>query len=176
LEEIQDRQIGRTELEIIDACQSYVDAQLEYFSLDRQGDGYLQFALRINSTTGKYDGLYWSTANGEDDSPIGPFAAQAAVTEIAESDAAPLSGYYAKILTAQGESAVGGARSYLMNGRMLGGFALVAWPAEYGVTGNATFIVNQLGTVYQKDLGADTDKIARSIEEFNPDNTWKIVE
>ena len=176
LEEIQDRQIGRNELEIIDACQSYVDAQLEYFSLDRQGDGYLQFALRINSTTGKYDGLYWSTANGEDDSPIGPFAAQAAVTEIAESDAAPLSGYYAKILTAQGESAVGGARSYLMNGRMLGGFALVAWPAEYGVTGNATFIVNQLGTVYQKDLGADTDKIARSIEEFNPDNTWKIVE
>ena len=176
LEEIQDRHVGRNELEIIDACQSYVDAQLEYFSLDRQGDGYLQFAQKINSTPGKFDGLYWSTASGEDVSPFGPFAAQAAATEVDAAVAVPFSGYYAKILTAQGDSAAGGARSYLVNGRMLAGFALVAWPAEYGVTGHSTFIVNQLGTVYQKDLGADTDKIARAMDVFNPDNTWKIVE
>ena len=174
LEEILDRQFGRNELDIIEACQSYVDAQLEYFSLDRQGDGYLQFAQKFNSTTGKSDGLYWSNASGEDVSPIGPFAAEAAATEI--SGAVPFSGYFAKIVTAQGDSAEGGARSYLVNGRMLAGFALVAWPATYGVTGHSTFIVNQLGTVYQKDLGDDTDKIARAMDLFNPDNTWKKVE
>ena len=176
LKEIQDRQFGRNELGIIEACQAYVDAQLEYFSLDRQGDGYLQFAQKINSAPGKSDGLYWSTANGEDISPIGPFAAEAAAAEMGEAGAIPFSGYYAKILTAQGDSAVGGKRSYVVNGRMLAGFALVAWPAEYGITGNSTFIVNHLGTVYQKDLGDDTDKIARAMDVFNPDSTWKKVE
>lgn len=177
LEEIKDREIGRNELAAIAACETYGDVQLEYFSSDRQGDGYLQFAQKINSTPGKFDGLYWSNANGEDMSPIGPFVAQAAAAETGPAGAAvPLSGYYFKILTAQGDAAVGGARSYLVNGRMLAGFALVAWPAEYGVTGTSTFLVNQQGIVYQKDLGADSAKIARAIDQFNPDSTWQKVE
>ena len=121
----------------------------------------MQFAQRINSTAGKFDGLYWSNANGEDVSPVGPFAAQAAGTETNHSGKRiPLYGYYFKILTAQGGAAVGGARSYLVDGRMIAGFALVAWPAEYGVTGGSTFMVNQLGIVYEKDLGSDTEQRA----------------
>ncbi len=177
LQEIQDRQIGRNELGAIAACQAYVDVQLEYFSQDRQGEGYLQFAQKINSTPGKFDGLYWSDANGEDVSPIGPFAAQAAWAETDPSgERVPLSGYYFKILTAQGDAAAGGARSYLENGRMITGFALVAWPAEYRVTGVSTFLVNQLGVVYQKDLGPETAQVASALNQFNPDTTWAKVE
>ena len=173
VQEIQDREIGRNELAAVVICRAYVDVQMEYFSADPQESGYLQFAQYINSTPGKFDGLYWSNANGEDVSPIGPFAAQAAATEKNLSgDAIPIYGYYLKILTAQGEAALGGARSYVENGRMSNGYALVAWPAEYGATGVATFIVNHLGVVYQKDLGADTDQIARAMNEFNPDSTW----
>jgi len=177
LEEIQDREIGRNELTAIDACSVYVDAQLEYFSSDRQGDGYLQFAQKINSAAGKVDGLYWSNASGEDISPIGPFGAEAAGTESGPSGkAVPLSGYFFKVLTAQGEAAVGGERSYLVNGRMISGFALVAWPAEYKASGVSTFIVNQQGIIYQKDLGSETDKIAREMNQFNPDSTWTKAE
>jgi hypothetical protein len=177
LQEIQDRQIGRNELASIAACQAYVDAQLDYFSQTRQEDGYLQFAQKIRSAPGKFDGLYWSNANGEDVSPIGPFAAQAAGVELkASEEQVPLSGYYFKILTAQGDSAVGGARSYLVDGRMIAGFALVAWPAEYRVTGVTTMIVNQLGVVYQRDLGPDTAQIARAMNQFNPDHPWRKVE
>jgi hypothetical protein len=174
LEEITNRQVGRNEFGAIEACHAYVDVQLEYFRAARDGDGYLQFAQKINSTPGKFDGLYWSNANGEDVSPIGPFAAQAAWTETNSSGkAVPLSGYYFKILTAQGEAAAGGARSYLVDGRMLAGFALVAWPAEYGITGGSTFMVNQLGTIYEKDLGPETERIAPAMTQFNPDSTWK---
>ena len=177
LEEIRDRQIGRNELEVIETCQGYIDAQLEYFLVDRHGDGYLQFAQKINSTPGKFDGLYWSNARGEEESPIGPFAAQAAGAEaIASGESVPLFGYYFKILTAQGGAAVGGARSYLVDGRMIAGFALVAWPAEYGVTGVSTFMVNQLGIVYQKDLGPDTGQAARAMDRFSPDSTWTKAE
>jgi hypothetical protein len=175
--EIQNRQIGRNELAAISASQAYVDAQLEYHSSDRQGDGYLQFAQRVNSNPEKFDGLYWSTANGEDVSPIGPFAAQAAATEANYSgEVVPHSGYYLKILTAQGAAATGGARSYLVDGRMIAGFGLVAWPADYKVSGVSTFIVNQLGVVYQKDLGPGTITIAHDLTEFNPDSTWTKVE
>lgn len=177
VEEIKDREIGRNELAAVEACEAYVDVQLDYFSADRQGDGYLQFAQKINSTPGKYDGLYWSNANGEDVSPLGPFAAEAAGAETPLSgNAVPLVGYFFKILTAQGGAAAGGARSYLVNGRMLAGFALVAWPAEYGVTGVSTFLVNQQGIVYQKDLGPDTERLARAMTEFNPDSTWTKTE
>ena len=176
MEEIKDRQIGRNELAVIEACEAFVDVQLEYFSADRQGDGYLQFAQKVNSTPGKFDGLYWSNANGEDLSPLGPFAAQAAAAETSPSDTVPLAGYYFKILTAQGEAAVGGAHSYLVDGRMIAGVASAAWPAEYGITGTSTFIVNQQGIVYQKDLGPETDKAARAMDRYNPDSTWKKVE
>jgi Protein of unknown function (DUF2950) len=174
VEEIQDRQIGRNELAAMLICQVYLDVQMEYFSSDRKGDGYLQFAQKINSTPGKFDGLYWSNANGEEASPVGPFAAQAEAGSSDKPD--PLHGYFLKVLTAQGDAAPGGARSYLVDGRMLTGFALVAWPAEYGVTGAYTFIVNQLGTMYQKDLGQDTGRLARAIKDFNPDSTWTKVE
>ena len=177
VQEITDRQIGRNELGAIEACEAYPDVQLDYFSSDRMGDGYLQFAQKINSTPGKFDGLYWSNANGEDVSPLGPFGAQAAGAETDPSGArVPLSGYYFKILTAQGDAAAGGARSYLVDGRMIAGFALVAWPAEYGVSGVSTLIVNQLGIVYQKDLGPDTAKIALGMIQFNPDSTWNQPE
>jgi hypothetical protein len=174
LREIRDRQIGRNEYATIAACEAYVDAQLDYFSIDRRGDGYLQFAQKINSTSGNFDGLYWSNASGEDVSPIGPFEAQAAGVEATEQ--VPLSGYYFKILTAQGDSAVGGARTYLVKDRMITGFALVAWPAEYRVTGVMTMIVNQLGMVYQADLGLDTPQTARAMTEFNPDSIWTRIE
>jgi len=177
VQEIKDRQIGRNELAAVAACQTYIDVQLDYFSADRLGDGYLQFAQKVNSTPGKFDGLYWSNANGEDMSPLGPFAAQAAAVETNPTgEIVPLSGYYFKILTAQGDAAPGGARSYLVDGRMIAGFALVAWPSEYRVTGVSTLMVNQLGIVYQKDLGPDTDKLARAIAQFNPDSTWTKVE
>ena len=177
VQEIQDREIGRNELAAFAICRAYVDVQMEYLSADPQDSGYLQFAQYINSTPGKFDGLYWSNANGEDVSPIGPFAAQAAATETNRSgDAIPIYGYYFKILTAQGDAALGGARSYVENGHMSNGYALVGWPAEYKVTGVATFIVNHLGIVYQKDLGTDTDRIARAMNEFNPDSTWTKIE
>ncbi len=177
VQEILDRAIGRNEFDAMDACQAYVDVQLDYFSSDKMGDGYLQFAQKINSTPGKFDGLYWSNDSGEEVSPIGPYAAQAAGAESnSVGKSAPLSGYYFKILTAQGEAAPGGARSYIVDGRMIGGFALVAWPAEYGVTGVSTLIVNQLGIVYEKDLGTDTARIAQEMRQFNPDSTWKKAE
>jgi hypothetical protein len=177
LEEIQDREIGRNELGAVAACGAYVDVQLDYFGSDKMGDGYLQFAQKINSTPGKFDGLYWSNAEGEDVSPLGPFAADAAGTETGPSGKrVPHSGYYYKNLTAQGDAAPGGARSYLVDGRMVLGFAMVAWPAEYGVSGVNTLIVNQLGIVYQKDLGTDSATIASALTQFNPDSTWTKVD
>jgi hypothetical protein len=177
IEEIQNREIGRNELGAIEACQAYVDVQMDYFAIDRIRDGYLQFAQKINSTPGQFDGLYWSNANGEDVSPLGPFAAQAAGMEtVPGREKVPLSGYYFKILTAQGSAAAGGEHSYLVEGRMLSGFALVAWPAEYGVTGKSTFLVNQLGVVYQSDLGPDSAQIAGAMTQFNPDSKWTVTQ
>jgi len=183
-QEVEDRRIGNNELDEIDACYGYVDAQLEYASQDRMGDGVLQFAQKLVSTPGKKDGLYWSNADGGDMSPLGVFIAEAsrpsadttaAALEKGER-AASYAGYTAKILTAQGENAVGGARNFLVEGRLLGGFGLVAWPVEYGKTGVSTFIVNQLGVVYEKDLGPDTASQAAAMTTFNPDGTWKVVE
>jgi len=174
LEEIEDRRIGRNEIGAMAACQSYVDAQLEYFSKDQTGEGILQFAQKIHSSPGKHDGLFWSNDQGEEASPLGPFVADSAAGE--ESSAgppAPFFGYYYRILTAQGENAVGGSRDYVVDGHMLRGFALVAWPAEYGVSGVNTFIVNQLGQVYEKDLGAQTSELAKAINRFDPDKSWK---
>jgi hypothetical protein len=177
LEEIENRAIGRDEMGAIAACLAYVDAQLEYALEDRTGEGILQFAQKVRSSPGKHDGLFWSNDKGEDASPLGPFVAESAVTEVAaDGTPAPFFGYYYRILTAQGDSAVGGARDFLFNGHLLGGFGLVAWPAEYGVTGVNTFIVNQLGQVYQKDLGDTTATAAKGIARFDPDSTWAKVE
>jgi hypothetical protein len=176
LQEIEDRAIGRNEMGAMAACLGYIEAQLEYVAKDRMGDGFLQFAQKIRSSPGKFDGLYWSNDHGEEASPLGMFAADSGAEETAAGERAPFFGYYYRILTAQGASAVGGARSYLIDGRMLGGFALVAWPAEYGVTGVHTFIINQSGQVYEKDLGRDTSEAVKAIQRFDPDQSWKKSE
>jgi len=174
LQEIEDRRIGRNEMGAIAACLTYFDAQLEYASADRTGEGILQFAQKIRSTPGKYDGLFWSNDQGEEASPLGPFVANSAAAENSGGgQAAPFFGYYYRILTAQGENALGGARNFLVGSHLLAGFALVAWPAEYGVTGVNTFIVNQMGQVYEKDLGARTNELVKAIERFDPDKSWK---
>jgi hypothetical protein len=174
LEEIEDRRIGRNEIGAMAACMTYVDAQLEYASGDRTGEGILQFAQKIRSTPGKYDGLFWSNDHGEDASPLGPFVANGAASEGGEP--APFFGYYYRILTAQGENATGGARNFLVDGHMLGGFALIAWPAEYGVSGVNSFIVSHLGQVYEKDLGSTTSEVVKGITRFDPDKSWKKSE
>jgi hypothetical protein len=177
LDEILRRRIGRNELSAIQVSLAYVQAQNEYASLDPAGLGRGVYAQRIVSRPGKKDGLYWPTAAGEEPSPLGELAAQAAAEGYkAGSTPIPYHGYYYRILTRQGATAPGGAYEYLAKGKMIGGFALIAYPAEYGNSGIMTFMVNQDGTVFQKDLGVRTERIARSIETFNPDAGWQKVE
>ena len=168
-QEILRRRIGRNELSTIEVCRAYVDAQREYASKDRNGDGILEYAQKFVSTKGKEDGLYWQVEPGELESPMGPLFASARAEGYRRQ---PYHGYYYRILTGQGKDAPGGAYSYLAGKRMIGGFALVAYPAQYGASGVMTFIVNQDGVVYQKNLGRDTAKIARGMTVFNPDSSW----
>ena len=174
LDEILRRRIGRNELSAIQVSLAYVQAQNEYASLDPAGQGRGVYAQRIVSRPGKKDGLYWPTAEGEEPSPLGDLAAQAAAEGYKTgSTPIPYHGYYYRILTRQGAGASGGAYDYLAKGKMIGGFALIAYPAEYGNSGIMTFIVNQDGTVFQKDLGDRTEKIARRIETFDPNAKWQ---
>jgi len=173
-EEILNRRIGRNELDTIAVCQGYVEAQREYASADREQDGIIQYAQKIISDPGRRDGLYWQVAEGEVPSPLGPFMARAAAEGYKKGDKPiPFHGYYYRILKGQGRKAPGGAYSYVINGHMIAGFALVAWPAEYGVSGVMTFVVNQNGIVYEKDLGPKTAKTAQTMTRYNPDRTWK---
>lgn len=176
-EEILARRIGRNELAAIEACRAYADAQREYYATNPQGDALLQFAQKIGSTPGKKDGLYWDTKAGEAPSPLGPLIATARGEGYAApgSKPQPYHGYLYKILTAQGRHARGGSYSYMARGRMIGGFALVAFPAEWDNSGVMTFIVNQDGVVYQKDLGPQTASLAPAIRAFDPDDTWTRV-
>jgi hypothetical protein len=175
-EEILARRIGHNELGTIQTCLAYVDAQNDYAAKDR-GAGVGVYAMRFVSATGKTDGLYWPAAPGAEESPLGElFAAASRQGYRAGEGRSPYHGYYYKILTSQGPAAEGGAADYVVNGKMIGGFALVAYPAEYRNSGVMTFIVNYAGTVFQKDLGPDTDKRAEAITAFNPDTTWKKVE
>jgi hypothetical protein len=177
LDEILSRRIGRNELAAIQVCLAYVQAQNEYASLDPAGLGPHVYAQRIVSKPGKKDGLYWPTGEGEPLSPFGDLAAKASAEGYkAGQTPIPYHGYYYRILTRQGANAPGGAYNYLAQGKMIGGFALVAYPAQYGNSGIMTFIVNQDGTVFQKDLGPQTDKLARKIESFDPDQTWTKVD
>ena len=168
-QEILRRRIGRNELSAIEVCRAYVDAQRDYASKDRNGDGILEYAQKFVSTKGKEDGLYWRVEPGELESPMGPLFASARAEGYRRQ---PYHGYYYRILTGQGKDAPGGAYSYLAGKRMIGGFALVAYPAQYGVSGVMTFIVNQDGVVYQTNLGRDTAKIVRGMTVFNPDSSW----
>jgi len=173
-EEILYRRIGRNELSAIQACLAYVDAQQEYAERGIAGNGV--YAQRIVSGPGKKDGLYWPAQPSEDDSPLGEFAASAAAEGYrVGQQRAPYHGYYYKVLTRQGPNAAGGALDYIVRGRMIGGFALVAYPAEYRNSGVMTFLVNHRGDVYEKDLGSNTTRIAAGITAFNPDNTWRRV-
>jgi Protein of unknown function (DUF2950) len=172
--EILYRRIGHNELDAIQTSLAYVDAQNDYAAQDRTGAGTGVYAQRFVSTPGKKDGLYWPTTRGEEQSPLGElFAAASKQGYRAGEGRSPYHGYYYKILTKQGPAAEGGAADYVVDGKMIGGFALVAYPAEYRNSGVMTFIVNYAGTVFQKDLGPDTADIAEHMTSFNPDSTWK---
>jgi hypothetical protein len=176
-EEILNRRIGRNELAAIQTCLAIVDAEREYATMDREGDGLLKYAQKFWSDKGKKNGLYWETAPGEKPSPLGPFAAKAQSAGYQkEIKSVPYNGYFFRILTAQGKDARGGAYSYLVKGKMVGGFALVAYPASYSASGVKTFIVNHEGIVYEKDLGPKTAERAKSMKTFNPDKTWEKAE
>ena len=176
--ELVNRRIGENELSTIQVLLAVVDAQREYSSEDRNGDGRLEYAQRFRSRPGRTDGLFWPASQGQGESPLGALAATASREGYkAESGKrTPYHGYYFKILTGQGKDAPGGAYSYLAQGHMIGGFAVVAWPAKYGSSGIMTFIVNQDGVVYEKNLGADTAAIANSMSLFNPDASWTKVD
>jgi hypothetical protein len=173
--EILDRRIGRNELNVIDTMHAYVDAQHEYALKDYSSCGRVVFAQRLISTPGKHDGLYWEVAAGEKESPLGPLVAKAAEEGYANADLSPFHGYYFRILKGQGKHAEGGAYEYVVKGKMILGFALVAYPAEYGNSGIMTFLVNQKGNIYQKNLGKRTRQRAEAIKVFDPDKSWKKV-
>ena len=176
-EEILARRIGKNELDAIQACLAYVDAQNEYADKDRTGAGKGVYAQHFVSNPGKKDGLYWPDAKGNDASPLGEFFAEAAKQGYRVGGGrTPYHGYFYKILTKQGAAAPDGELEYVVRGKMIGGFALVAYPAEYENSGVMTFIVNHNGQVYQKDLGPHTARLAERMTSFNPDNTWKKVD
>ena len=161
----------------METCLAYVDAQNDYAAKDRTGAGVGVYAQRFISKPGKKDGLYWPAAQGEDESPLGALFADASREGYkAAQDRSPYHGYYYKILTKQGPAAPGGAENYVVNGKMIGGFALVAYPAQYRNSGVMTLIVNHAGTVFQKDLGPNTAEIAEAMTAYNPDHTWHAVE
>lgn len=181
-EEILNRRIGENELTAILVCKSYVSAQREYFLKDWDSDGVMAYAQMLRSDPGKRNGLYWRAAKGEAVSPLGELVARARMEGYRKSKAAfkeekpePFHGYYFKILTRQGRGAPGGKYNYVINGKMVGGFALAAFPSNWGKSGIMTFIVNQQGKVYQKNLGPNTLKIAREMKAYKPSKTWTAV-
>ena len=180
VDELQTRRIGRNEIETLAAVRAYVEAQREYAAKDRDGSGILKFAQKIISTPGAKDGLFWSPEVDGEISPLGPLFADAAAEgyrQLGKTPAGepqPFHGYLFKILTRQGKHALGGKYDYIINGNMIAGFALVAWPAQYGETGIMTFVVNQQGQVYQKNLGPKTLNTVRSLKAYDPDKTWAL--
>jgi len=174
-EEILNRRIGENELYTIQVMLAVVDAEREYAMKDRDRNGLLEYAMKFISDPGKKNGLYWDSKQGEPESPFGPIMTQArseGYQKTAAGAVPPYHGYYYRILTAQGKNAAGGAYSYMVKGKMIGGFAVVAYPAEYGNSGVMTFIVNHDGKVFQKNLGSNTASIAKGMKEYNPDSTW----
>jgi hypothetical protein len=179
-EEILNRRIGENELDTIQSLLAIVDAQREYAMNDRDGDGILEYAEKFLSDPGKKNGLYWKTKEGEEPSPLGILAADARAEGYSRSGSKqkpiPYHGYYFRMLKAQGKNAAGGAYDYVVKGKMIGGFAVIAFPAKYGNSGVMTFLVNHEGVVLQKNLGKNTEQIAKAIKKFDPDKTWKKVE
>ena len=172
LEEIVNRQVGENELQTIETMRAYVDAQADYAAQDRDEDGVEEFAQKLVSSEGMTDGLYWPTDDINGESPAGD------LDRSEQDDAAKGEGYFGykyKILTGQGDQIAGGAYDYIINGNMIAGFGLIAWPANYGETGVKTFAVNQHGVVYETDLGPSTETVVNYIDRFNPDDTWEVV-
>ncbi len=179
-EELIARRIGRNELSVIQVCLAYVDAQKEYAIKDRNGDGVLAYAQKFLSKPGKKDGLYWKAREGDEQSPFGPLVVAAQekgyTGRQSEGKPVPYHGYYYRILKGQGKNAKGGHYDYMVQEKMIGGFALAAYPAQYDSSGIMTFIVSHAGEVYQKDLGENTKNTALEMKLFNPDSTWRKVE
>ena len=178
-DELLFRRIGRNELFTIRVLEDLADAQSEYASNTHDGGSEGEFAQKILSDDGKQNGLYWETAEGQPESPIGPLVAKATAAgykKDSSDNPIPFHGYYYKVLTGQGRNAPGGERKYLVDGKMTNGFAFLAYPAEYRASGVMTLMINQDGVVVQKDLGPDTEKLASSISEYNPDKTWDEVD
>jgi hypothetical protein len=174
IDETINRRVGRNELSAISNCNAYVNAQIQYASADRDGDEVLEYAQVIQSTADNRDGLYWDAAEGEEISPFGPLMADAKAYLSDPGD--PYKGYYYKIISRQGANAPGGRYDYIINGNMIAGFGLIAFPADHGNSGVMTFMCNHLGKVYERDLGPDSDLIAAGIDEYNPGSSWKLVE
>ncbi|HEY5227361.1 MAG TPA: DUF2950 domain-containing protein [Opitutaceae bacterium] len=178
-DEVINRRIGEDEITAIGVCRTYVTAQREYAGEDRDGSGVLKFAQKLKSTPDSKDGLYWPARPDEGQSPFGPLVAEARAEgyggKTAEGKPQPFKGYRFRILTGQGASAPGGAYNYIINGNMIAGFALVAYPANWGESGVMTFIVNQWGKVYQSNLGDESAAIAGAMTEFDPDSSWTLV-
>jgi len=173
VDEMLNRRVGRNERNALYVLQQYVDAQRQYASRDRDGDGVLQYAAKLGSSPGKYDGLYWPAARNEEQSPFGPLIAESAAYLAGRTKGDAYLGYHFRILTRQGPAAAGGAYSYVINGRMVAGFAMVAYPSQYGESGVMTFIVNHNGTIFEKDLGAGTTAVAEKMTAFDPGPGWK---
>ena len=174
-QEIQARKIGRDELAAMDICWEIADAQQQYMS--QPHDGAKQYAQRFISDEGKQNGLYWQEVNGQPKSPLGPLIAFATAQglKVQPNQHQPFYGYYFSLLDKQGADAKGGAKDYVVNGKMTGGFAVLAYPAQYRESGVMTFLINQNGQLLQKDLGKDTDQVASAMTEFNPDKSWTVV-
>ncbi len=177
-EEIVNRRIGRNELAVIDVCKAVAAAQAEYFSTVHDGETTRQYALKFISDPGKQNGLYWSSSQGQPESPLGPLVAFATAEGYSRKPNAhtPFHGYYFQMLKGQSSNATGGSKNYIVNGRMVGGFAIVAYPAEYGNSGVMTFIINQDEVLLQKDLGVATIETATKMSEFDPGSGWSPVE
>src|ERR1700722_1612756 len=172
------RRVGRNELYTIDVLADLAEEQQEYASETRDSGRVQQFAQKIQSEPGKHDGLYWSVSSGEEESPIGPLIADATAEGYKTGAASPIPfhGYYYTILSRQGKNAPGGAKDYLVDGKMTKGFAFLAYPATYGASGVMTFMINQDGVIVQKDLGTNTAKVANGMNEYNPDESWDEVD
>lgn len=173
LEEIINRRIGENELGTIDTMHEYVSAQYQYASEDRDGDGIYEFAKKLISSPGKLDGLYWDPSVYPEESPASGLVETAAFGAARRGEG--YFGYRYRILTSQGDNVLGGKQNYIVNGYLTGGFALIAWPVQYRVTGVQTFIVNGTSVIYQRDLGPDTEERAAAIKEFNPNASWTVV-
>ncbi len=179
IEEIINRRVGANELAAINTMKSVLDAQIKYASVDRNDDGVLEYARKFSSTPGQHDGLFWDSAEGVSEQDISPL--QSFVTEAGEylsareSDDAPFRGYHFHILTSQGPNAKGGSYEYIVGDSMIAGFAIVAWPDEYGQSGVMTFVMNHEGTIFEKDLGEATAEVDSSMVTFDPDDSWKVV-